>query len=88
VPNPAVSSLPFTSQSDVAKMEAAIGTQTLPTYIVVSQQMVTYSDYYGLYPPGALERLPGLLLKSPHWTLVLHDDDLWVFRATVQKGRP
>lgn len=88
VPDPAVSSLPFTSEADVTRMEAAIGEQSLPTYVVVSAQMVTYSDYYGLYPPGALHRLPGLLTKSPRWTLVLHDGDLWVFRATVQKGTP
>ncbi|WP_211223153.1 glycosyltransferase [Propionicicella superfundia] len=86
VPNLEVSTLAFTSQADVAVLEAAIGQQGIPTYVVVSRQMVVVSDYYGLYPDGGLERLPALLQENPRWTLVIHDEDLWVFRATVQKG--
>ena len=51
-----------------------------PSTIILSKQIENYSDYYGLYPPGALNRLLDQLRSSEHWEPVEDNDSIHVFR--------
>ena len=49
-----------------------------PTYAVITAQMKVYNAYYGLFPPGAIERFENQLLANPHWHTLVHTPSLTV----------
>jgi len=51
-----------------------------PTYVVFTQPMSVYDEYYATYTAGSLEATRRQLLASPEWVLARHDGDVWVFR--------
>lgn len=38
-----------------------------PTFVVITSQMKAYSDYYGLFPPGAVDRFEQQLVADGRW---------------------
>ncbi len=57
--------------------EAMLG-DNHPTYAVITAQMKVYNAYYGLFPPGAIERFENQLLANPHWHTLVHTPSLTV----------
>ena len=55
-----------------------------PTYLLLTQQMRDYSDFYGLYPDGALDRLAAQLDADDRWARTVDDGgvQLWVLQGT------
>lgn len=54
--------------------------QGRPTYIVMTDEMKSYSDFYRVYPEGAIDEFERLLLAHPRWTTVVHDDHATIVR--------
>lgn len=54
-----------------------------PTYIVLSEQMADYAAQYGLYPPGALDRLVQEIRSDPRWHAVTDTSGIRIFRLTT-----
>jgi hypothetical protein len=52
----------------------------VPADFILTKQMVDYSDYYGLYPPGALQRLLEQLRASKQWVPITDTADVHIFR--------
>jgi hypothetical protein len=51
-----------------------------PAYVLVTAQMEAGSDYYGLYPPGSIERFASQLAADPRWETVEATGDMTLFR--------
>lgn len=70
----------FDDPSQLGKVDKLmVGRSGVPNYLIISTQMKRYCDYYGIFPPGALDRLRALMLSSPHWRLVHDSPDVTVF---------
>lgn len=54
-----------------------------PTYVMVNDQMTWYSDFYGLFPTGAVQRLSDQLAANPHWETVERTPGLAVYRLRL-----
>jgi len=50
------------------------------TYVVFSASMRAYDAYYATYTAGSYDATLTSLADRPDWTLVRHQDDLWVFQ--------
>ncbi|MGD9526214.1 MAG: hypothetical protein AB7L91_18375 [Dehalococcoidia bacterium] len=50
-------------------------------YLVVSGQMAASAEYFGLLPPGALDRLREQLRSSPSWRVVVDAPSIGVYRV-------
>lgn len=50
-----------------------------PTTVIITQQMLYYSDYYGIFASGSLERFRDILLGDPRWQLVHSSSDVSMF---------
>jgi hypothetical protein len=50
------------------------------TYVVFTQNMRLYDEYYATYTAGSLDATRRGLLASPDWVLARHQGDVWVFR--------
>ncbi|PJJ58325.1 hypothetical protein CLV56_2576 [Mumia flava] len=73
--------LDFTSVVDAVLLERSIrSSAALPTYLIFSDAMDAYADYYGLYPPGTLDRMRDLLVTRSGWDVVLAEDGVLVLR--------
>lgn len=89
VPEHGMQGLTFTHPADLAVVEDVVGEQSLPTYLVIADPMKTYSVYYGLYQPGAIDRLVGQLDRSAHWQRLSPaqlpgvDEDIVIFRRST-----
>lgn len=49
-------------------------------YLVISQQMVTYSNYFGYLPHGSLEQLTAALHTSSQWQIFLENGEVVIFK--------
>ena len=87
----------FSDEADFKALEAAITSGAyVPVYLMVSEAMYAWNDYYQTFPPGALERLTSELLVRPGWQLVRSDGRTMVFQYVGSgwpigwdsKGRP
>ena len=68
----------FRQPSQLARVDKLMTARlAVPNYLVISTQMKAYCDYYGIFPPGSLDRLRGLMLLSPHWKVVYDSPDVW-----------
>ncbi|MBN9153211.1 MAG: hypothetical protein J0I70_09295 [Microbacterium sp.] len=54
-----------------------------PTTVIITEQMLYYSEYYGIFEPGSLERFRDILLNDPRWRLVHRTPDLLMFRLQM-----
>jgi hypothetical protein len=52
------------------------------TYLVVSNGMRRYADYFGALPSGSLDSLEQTLQASPQWTTFFHNDDVTIYQLT------
>jgi hypothetical protein len=52
------------------------------TYVMVTTQTKIYSDFYGAYPAGALDRLSDQLRVKEGWTTLIDTPDLQLFEYT------
>ncbi|TFB84418.1 hypothetical protein E3O44_15135 [Cryobacterium algoricola] len=50
-----------------------------PIYVFVTSQMADYSDYYGLYPAGAVDRFTAQLAANPGWTTLVDTPTVHLF---------
>lgn len=50
------------------------------TYLVVSNGMRHYADYFGALPPGSLDTLDQTLQSSPQWTTFFHNPDVTIYQ--------
>jgi hypothetical protein len=60
---------------------ARTGRHTGELYAIWSPAQSTYAYEYGLQWPGQANRWRDLMLSSPSWHVVYHDDDTYLFRA-------
>jgi hypothetical protein len=58
----------------------ALGTRT--NYLVVSDAMAAYTDYFGMLPAGSMASLAAGLRASPGWTVFYQVPGITVFRLT------
>lgn len=49
-----------------------------PVTVMITAQMKRHSDFYGTFPPGALDRLESELLANDDWRLITRTDTLTV----------
>lgn len=78
----------FSKEADFKALEAAITAGAyVPVYLMVSEAMYAWNDYYQTFPPGAMERLTSELLVRPGWQLVRSDGQTMVFQY-VGSGWP
>jgi hypothetical protein len=67
----------------LALVDQAVARQpAVPTYLVFAETMRAYDDYYGVYAPGAYQRLLLDVQASQQWSVVRHTGDAWVFQAS------
>jgi hypothetical protein len=66
--------------AEVTKLTEAFLGQHRPVYLIISEADRRYSDYYGLFPTGAIDRLVHSLATSPQWTTLQNTSTLSVFR--------
>lgn len=70
----------FTDPAELEKVDRLmIGRPGVANYLVISTQMKVYCDYYGIFAPGAMDRLRDLMLASPDWVVVHDSPDVTVF---------
>ncbi len=50
-------------------------------YLVISQAMLAYDEYYGVYTSGTLEDLAPRLLKTPYWRVWFKNDEAIILEA-------
>ena len=71
----------FDDEADFKALEAAVTAGAyVPVYLMVSEAMYAWNDYYQTFPPGAMERLTNELLVRPGWRLVRSDGQTMVFQ--------
>lgn len=71
----------FSSEADFKALEAALTSGAyVPVYLMVSEAMYAWNDYYQTFPPGAMERLTSELLVRPGWQLVRSDGQTMAFQ--------
>lgn len=75
----------FPTPADLDRLEllARSGGNTL--YLVLPRQTGIYSDYFGLFKPGAVPSLIEGLSARPTWIKIINDEDTVVF--TYSEGR-
>ncbi len=56
---------------------------TAPTFLVFTESMRRYDEYYGAYAPGAYQELLDTVGSDPDWRLVRQEGDLRVFESTL-----
>lgn len=49
-----------------------------PAVIIITEQMKVYDDFYGMYPPGAIERFEKQLLTDDRWRILESSDTITV----------
>jgi hypothetical protein len=52
------------------------------SYVMITTQTKIYSDFYGVYPQGALDRMGDQLKSHEGWTTVIDTPDLQLFHYT------
>ena len=76
-----VSGTDFSDEADFKALEAAVTAGAyVPVYLMVSEAMYAWNDYYQTFPPGAMERLTSELLVRPGWQLVRSDGQTMAFQ--------
>ncbi|MCV7420820.1 hypothetical protein H7K45_09750 [Mycobacterium yunnanensis] len=75
----------FPTSSDIDRMEQWTRGSGKTVYLVLPRQAGTYSDYYGLFRPGAMPALIDQLSSRPAWNKVIDDENTVVFTYAVQK---
>ncbi|MFT4110313.1 hypothetical protein [Propionicimonas sp.] len=68
----------------VERMTTDLRYRRQPTWVVMTSQMKIYNDYYGLFPPGALDRFESQLLANPHWITRVHTATLTVVELDLE----
>ncbi len=58
-----------TTTGTAVTASAATTTGGAPSYLVISDAMDRYSEYFGALPEGSLDTLDASLAASPHWSL-------------------
>lgn len=85
---PSITGSDFTDEADFKALEAGVTSGAyVPVYLMVSEAMYAWNDYYQTYPPGAMQRLTSELLVRPTWRLVRAEDQTMVFQY-VAPGWP
>lgn len=88
VAGPVLAGSDFNDEADFKALEADVTSGAyVPVYLLVSEAMYAWSDYYQIYPPGAMQRLTSELLVRPTWRLVASDGQTMVFQY-VAPGWP
>lgn len=54
-----------------------------PAMVVITEQMKWYAEYYGMFPPGAIERYEQQLIDNPHWTVITQTPTLTVLELDL-----
>lgn len=57
-----------------------------PAVVLITRQMKIYSDYYGLFPVGALSRFEQQLIHNRHWRVVIHTPTLTLVELQVDQS--
>ncbi len=78
--DPGIQGLSFDSAADLTRVDDLLSSAHVPTYLIVTAQMKVYSDYYGLFPHGSIDRLQALLAASTHWTTVTATATVAIYR--------
>ncbi|MGL4304547.1 MAG: hypothetical protein ACRCSF_00190, partial [Mycobacteriaceae bacterium] len=70
----------FPDDSDIKKLDTLARNNGYPYFIVLPEQMNFYSDYFGLFKPGAIKILEEKLRASSNWVSVIDDRHTVVFK--------
>lgn len=76
----------FPSDGDIDRLGTLARADGHPFYVVLPSQMTAYSDYFGLFAPGAIVRLVEKLSSHPEWERVIDDANTVVFRFSENGG--
>ncbi|WP_345711733.1 hypothetical protein [Kineococcus glutinatus] len=71
----------FSTAADLAALDEVVSARSAPTYLIISEQMEVYSDYFGVSPHGSLGRLRAALDASGGWQRVVDEPGVTVFRS-------
>ena len=69
----------FETTDATDRLTADLSATDRPVYVLVTTQMADYSDYYGLYPAGAIDRFTAQLTANPGWTTVVDTPTVHLF---------
>lgn len=69
----------FRSTATTSALTSDLQAAKTPAFLLVTTQMQRYSDYYGLYPAGALDRLTAQLEANPNWLTVIDTPSVHLF---------
>jgi len=69
----------FETTDATDRLTADLSATDRPVYVLVTTQMADYSDYYGLYPAGAIDRFTAQLAANPGWTTVVDTPTVHLF---------
>jgi hypothetical protein len=72
----------FTNPTLVDTFTKQLADVPVDTYVMVTKQTKIYSDFYGVYPKGALTRLADQLEHHEGWTTIIDTPTLQLFKYT------
>ncbi|TXK17098.1 hypothetical protein [Homoserinibacter sp. GY 40078] len=73
----------FRSDEKVTKMTDDLVAADQPAVVFITDQMKIYSDYYGMFPPGSIDRYEEQLRENPHWRLAEETPTLTFFELEL-----
>lgn len=76
----------FPQDEDIQRLDTLARADGHPFYLVLTRQMDTYSNYYGLFRPGAVTALVDKLSSKSEWVKVVNDDNTVVFKFAENGG--
>ena len=83
---PISQSLPLTVQ-DLNEIVFSQADQQ-PVYVVFTESMQIYDDYYRTYTPGSYEALLDTLRSDPNWQVVRHEAGTWILQYVGPGSTP
>lgn len=74
----------FGNPEQVDRLTDSMVERGRPVLVVITRQMLYYSDYYGLFPSGVLERFVQALGEDPRWQEEYASAQVIMFRLTPE----
>lgn len=75
----------FRDPQRVSDLTANLVGQQQPTIVIITEQMLDYSAYYGIFRDGSLEAFTEILRTDPRWTVEIDSPE--IFKARLELGR-
>ena len=77
---PGVTGAAIAKTNVLTNLQQTIGPVSGPIYLVITQEMLDYSTYYGVYPAAALKTFRTNLVHDGNWTTVSSTPTMQVYR--------